>query len=156
MTQISVPASLLGKPSDSPEVQDLLRQGGGKPPKLKKGDREAYSVMKNVGLQLVFADEAYLTQNPMLARGEGALLLCCVIFCSADYPDYAPYQGVLPLGVQFSHTKAQMGARLGAPEWSNPSLGRERWLVDGVQYAVSYCDDADRILELSMQIPMPA
>lgn len=156
MSQITVAASILGKPSDSPEVQDLLRQGGGKAPKLKKGDFDAYSEMKSVGIQLAFADEAYLTKNPNLARGEGALLLWSVKFCSADYPGYTAFDGVLPLGVQFAHGKAQMGARLGAPEWSNPNLGKERWLVDGIQYAARYVDGADRILEFTMQVPMPA
>jgi len=111
--------------------------------------------MKNAGIQLVFADEAYLTKNPNLARGEGALLLYCVILCSADFPDYSEYAGALPLGIQFAHTHAQMRARLGTPEWTNPALGIERWLVDGIQYAATYVDDADRILELSMQIPVP-
>ena len=155
MTQVEDPISLLGKSSDSPEIQDMLRQAGAKDPKLKKGDVRAWVDLNDLGLALVFADEAFFTREENLAIGEGALILTSITIHSGDDPDFAAFAGVLPLGVEFSQSQRDLLARLGKPEWSNSFLLKDRWLVDGTRFLVQYADDLDRILTFSIQVPDP-
>src|SRR5262245_48927600 len=156
MSQLNVTPSLMGKPSDSPEVQDLLRQAGAKDPKLKKGDVRALLDLNTLGLALEFVDEAFFTQQEHLAIGEGALLLSGVAIYSAGYhPAFSAYPGLLPLGVQFGMSQSDLHAKLGKPEWANPSTQAERWQIDGVLYIVQYSEALDRILTFSMELPEP-
>lgn len=155
MTQIENPLSLLKKPSDSLEIQDLLRQGGVKDPKLKKGDVRAWVDLNKLGVALVFVDEAYYTGRDDLAVGEGALILNSITFHSSDNPDFTAFAGDLPLGVKFSQSQSDLLAKLGEPEWSNPRLRKDRWLVDGTRYLVKYADELDRIQTLSIEAPAP-
>ncbi len=151
-----IPMSLLGKPSDDTDVVALLQQGGAKPPKLKRGEVNDWVELKPIGAQLVFADEAYQTSSDSMARGEGALLLSGVLFFPEGYLDYDGFDGVLPLGLVFSQSQAVTRAKLGEPEWKNPALRADRWVVDGVQVRVQYDESLDAIETVSMALPMPS
>jgi hypothetical protein len=132
--------ALLGKSSDSTEVQDLLSQLGAKPPKLKKGDVDAYVVLDKQGLDLMFSDEAYVTKRPDLAIGEGKLLLITAWFKAAEPPKIAAYAEALPHGLNFGKSQADVHQLLGKPEWANPDVRRERWTIGGHQLLVRYTE----------------
>ena len=152
---LDVPTTLLGKPASAPEVQALLKQGGGKDPKRKKDDVNAWLELEKLGLGLVFTDEAFLTKNDKLAIGEGDLILTSVEFWSPGWRDEGAFTGTLPLRVDFRHSRAQVRSLLGQPEWSNDGLGLDRWRIEGVWYFAKYPDEFDRLLTFSMQIPDP-
>lgn len=153
MKQVSVPMSLLGKASDSPEVQAMLSQGGAKDPKLRKGDVNSWVDLNDLGLALVFTDEAHLTGQENLDIGEGALILTSIRFHSGINPDFSAFAGALPLGVKFSQSQADLAATLGKPEYSNALLSKDRWLVDGTWFFANYVDELDRLMTFSMQVP---
>jgi hypothetical protein len=155
VTRFDAPASLVGKPSDSAEVRDLLRLGSATDPKLKKGDVRAWVELNSLGLALVFVDEAFFTKRTDLAIGEGALLLSSVTFHTGSDPAYSPYAGALPFGVRFDQSQGELNAQLGPPERSNPRLRLDRWHINGVWYFAKYAPAADRLLTFSMQMPDP-
>ena len=49
MTQVQDPLALLGKASDSPEVQDLLRQAGAETAPNEEGGRSCVVGLKQAG-----------------------------------------------------------------------------------------------------------
>lgn len=108
VTDAATIVALMGKSSDSPEVAEWLRQAGAKPPKLKKGDFDAYVVLPDKGLELTFTDEAKHTMRKDSAIGEGALLLTSARFNSAAVPDFKPYPGQLPFGVALDSAQAEV------------------------------------------------
>ena len=146
-------AAVLGKSSDSTEVQDLLNQLGAKPPKLKKGDVDAYVVLDKQGLDLMFSDEAYVTKRSDLAIGEGKLLFMTAWFKAADPPTIATYAEPLPHGLDFGKSQADLHQLLGEPEWANPDVHRERWTIDGHQLLVRYTDKMSGLELVIVTVP---
>jgi hypothetical protein len=145
--------AVLGKSSDSAEVQNLLSQLGAKPPKLKKGDVDAYVVLDKQGLDLMFSDEAYVTKRSDLAIGEGKLLLMTVWFKAAEPPKVAAYAERLPHGLDFSKSQAEVHQLLGKPEWANPDVRRERWTIDGHQVLVRYIENMSGLELVILAVP---
>jgi hypothetical protein len=147
--------AVLGKASDSKEVQDLLRQLGAKPPKLKKGNVDAYVVLDDQGLELLFSDEAYVTKRKDLARGEGKLLLTTAWFKIADPPKVASYAEALPHGLAFTKSKGDVHKLLGKPEWANadPDIRRERWSVASHKIVVRYTEKLSGLEQVIASLP---
>jgi hypothetical protein len=146
--------ALLGKPSDAPEVIDLLRQMSAKAPKLKKGDTTAHVDAEKLGLELTFSDEAYLMKRSDLAIGEGNLILTNIRF-RAPEPAKAGYAGTLPHGVEFAKSQSDLQQLLGKPEVSNPNLAKDRWTIDGHWLFVRYKDDLLSVDNLGIQFLPP-
>ncbi len=155
MTQIKDPLSLLGRPSDSPEIQDLLRQAGVKDPKLKKGEVRDWLDLNDMGLALVFTDEAFLTGEKELAIGEGALILTSITFHSGGDPAFSAFAGNLPLGVKFTQSQSDLAAKLGVPERSNPRRRQDRWMIEKVAFYAKYSEKLDRIQVFGIFVPEP-
>lgn len=145
--------SLIGKPSDSLEVKDLLSRLKLKAPKLKKGDVRTTVEAKSAGFFLTFTDEAFLTKNENLSLGEGGLVLTGVSFLKANPPEWAGYTGDLPLQVRFEDSQRAVRARLGDPEWKNETLGTERWLKDGKRVFAQYDDELAHVTEFGVSLP---
>lgn len=150
---VTVPASLLGKPSDDPAIEALIAAGNGTPPKLARGEVRADVELKSLGVSLEFVDEAYHTQDPKLARGEGALLLATVFYYPENYRDYAGYAGALPGGLAFTMDQSAARKTLGQSEWDDKDLCTEGWNVDGNMLCVGYTDAFDALVDVSVQLP---
>ena len=150
---VTVPTSLLGKPSDDPAIEALISAGNGKPPKLPRGEVRADVELKGLGVSLEFVDEGFHTKNAKLARGEGALLLATIFYFPDGYQDYTGYAGVLPEGLDFSMNQAAARAKLGQSEWDDKDLCTEGWNVDGNLLCVGYTDAFDALVDVSVQLP---
>jgi hypothetical protein len=148
--------ALLGKTSDAPEVKDLIRQLGGKDPKLKKGDTTTYVLADKLGLDLMFSDEAYLTRRPNLAIGEGKLFLTSVRFKTDYPPKVKAYTGTIPHGIAFSSSHAALKKLLGKPHDSDPDLSMDQWLLGGNMVAVRYNDQMSEVKSVVVFVPPKA
>lgn len=134
--------NLLGKASDDANVQAWLNQLGAKSPKLKKGDTDAYVQVTHLGMEIVFTDEAFHTQNDNLAIGEGALIFTAIILYVASNDTHDIYSEPLPFGIQPQYTAKELKDFLGAPEVSNVRLRQDNWTVDGFKMAAKYAKDS--------------
>jgi hypothetical protein len=152
---ITVPLSLLDKPSDHPEVKQVLASLGAPAPKLKKGDVDAYSEAKDHGVYLTFKDEGQLRNDPKLAIGEGALILVAIGFQTSAAAGYQTYAGQLPFGVTFSMPRPDVHALLGAPEKTIAPLAKDRWTRDGVRFHVQFAKGFGPIHSIQASLPMP-
>jgi hypothetical protein len=144
--------ALLGKHSDSTEVDAFLKSVSAPSPKLPKGDQTTYSEVPESGLQLVFTDESTFTGDNELAIGEGALILSCVFFMGSE-PDYQRYADPLPYGVRFDMDRKELERTLGTPEWSDDELCTARWDKDGLKFSVKYADDFASVENCGVQKP---
>jgi hypothetical protein len=154
--QAAVIIGLLGKASDSPEVDTWLKQAGATPPKLKKGDFDAHVVLADDGLELTFTDEAKFNMRNDLAIGEGALLLTAVRFTSASVPDFKPYPGALPYGLAFTNSQSEVHGVIGKAEMSNPRLRIDRWTRDEHWVFAKYNQGLGGLQDLTVQLPPKA
>lgn len=154
MTDGTALIALLGKPSNSLEVIDLLQQLGSKAPKLKKGDTTAHVAAEKLGIELTFSDEAYLMKRSDLAIGEGKLILTNIRF-RAPEPSKAGYTGTLPHAIEFAKSQSDLQQILGKPEVSNPNLAKDRWTIDGHWLFVRYKDDLRSVDNLGIQFLPP-
>jgi hypothetical protein len=155
MTEQDRIVSLVGKASDSPEVQGWLKELKAPAPRLKKGDTTANVLSPKLGLEVVFTDEAFLTGRRDLAIGEGALLLTAIMLKSSRVPDFADYAGPLPKGIVFGDTPAQVQKKMGAPPKVHNFLPSESWNVDGLQLIVRYDDAKTGVEQVSLSAPRP-
>jgi hypothetical protein len=153
MTEAETLVGLLGKSSDSPEVAAWLSQAGAKPPKLPKGDTDAYVVLKDRGLELMFTDEAKHQMRNDIAIGEGALILSNVRFNSAAVPEFKPYAGPLPYGLAFPNSQADVQRVLGKPEQSNPRLRMDRWTREPHRAFAKYKEGLGELESFNVQLP---
>jgi hypothetical protein len=128
---------LIGKPSDSPEVAELLSELSAPKPRLKKGDVTTYVSLPSIGLDLVFQDEANHTKRSDLAIGEGALILISVALRS-NVPQYTDYTGPLPEGLTFGDSQVQVHQKLGTPTKVHGFLPKEFWTIRGCKLCVTY------------------
>jgi hypothetical protein len=147
--------SLVGKASDSSEVQAWLKELKAAPPRLKKGDTTANVVLPKAGMELVFTDEAFMTGRDDLAIGEGALLLTAVFLKSSRVADFADYAGTLPGGIVFGEAPDQVHKRMGLPETVHASLPKEFWTRDGLQIGVTYDREKTGVKQVTLVMPKP-
>lgn len=144
---------LLGQTSTAAEVIALLRTIGAKPPKLRRGEAKAYVLVQASGLQLIFTDEAEHTGDPLLAPGEGALILTNITFHTTASKGFKSYADHLPFGARFEMSRAALRAHLGQPEESDDDLCLDRWTIQGLWFFARYVKDLSCLLLCGVQIP---
>ena len=155
MTDQARLVSLIGQPSDSPDVQTWLQELKAPGPKLKEGDTDAYVSLPLLGMDLVFTDEAFQTRRPDLAIGEGALLLSAIMLKSSEVADYADYNGPLPGGIVFGDAPAEVHRKLGPPESVHDRQPKEFWTLSGLQLTVSYDRPKTKVKQVTLEVPQP-
>jgi hypothetical protein len=144
----------LGKSSSTPEVSGILRQLDATIPlRLKKGDTKVNVPSPKLGIELVFADEAFFLKRRDMAIGEGELLLTAVMFNAEGLGKWKAYAGVLPFALRFSNLPPEVYDRLGRPEWSNDLIGNNRWTKDGRWLFVVFAPDKQSIRRVIVQVP---
>jgi hypothetical protein len=148
--------SFIGMASESVEIQALLKELKAPVPRLKKGDTTANVTLPNLGMDLIFTDEAFFSRRPNLAVGEGALLLTAIMFKSSRVPDYTDYAGALPKDIRFGETPAQVQKKVGGPPKLHDFLPSESWALDGVQLSVRYDDEKTAVEQVSLVKPRTA
>jgi hypothetical protein len=144
--------SLIGMPSDSPEVAAWMGELKAPQPRLKKGDTDANVTLPELGMELVFTDEAFQNKRSDLAIGEGALLLTAIMF-KVRVPDFKDYAGPLPKGLAWSDTLDQVHKKLGNPAKVHPRMPTEFWTFDGAMLTVSYDKPKTTIEEVTLEVP---
>jgi hypothetical protein len=140
---------LIGKPSDSPEVTQLLSELSAPKPRLKKKDVTTYVALPKLGIDLAFNDEAHHAKRKDIAIGEGALILVSVALRS-NVPKYTDYAGPLPQGLSFGDTQAQVHQKLGAPKELHDFLPVEFWAVKRCKLSVTYDEKKTKVEEVSV------
>lgn len=129
---------LLGRPLSDPRVQRLLSQTGipEKKIRLKRGDSDVAVEDESLGLVLNFEEASDSLNLP-----EGTLVLCAVHAMAHGVQGHTAFAGVLPLELNFQHTRAQVREILGAPHWSSPVLPRDRWHHPAFRLSVGFRSD---------------
>src|SRR5215510_3216635 len=90
-------AMLLGKRCDDPVVLALI---GGDQQRISRVEHLGYAELKPVGIEVVFAEAAYLTPQLNLPD-PSALHIDCFHLHSDGHEGYAGYPAALPHGVSF-------------------------------------------------------
>jgi len=146
--------SLLGRTSDDPEVKTLLTESGiTKPPKLKRGDLDAYAVNKKLGLEIIFRDERYLDVKSQEYE-EGALVLWNVaMYCESE--NMESYPGELPIGLKCNLGRKEVVTKLGKkPAWEDKESGDARWDFPGYCLFITFDSQLKKIRNLGVQLPL--
>ena len=146
-------SSLFGLPSSDDKVRHLLRElGVTQVPSLNDGDTDVYVERKDLGLFLVFTDEAYFkkTDDPI---GKGPVVLTNVtVYCEAT-PDFKAYQGPLPFGLHVTGDRQAALKALGQPEEEIDDLNIDRWTINGAWVFIKYNEDLKSMVDFSFQTP---
>ena len=147
--------SLLGLTSHDEKVKGLLAEYGfTKPPRLNRGDIDVPLGNKKLGIDVNFTDERHLDVKSREHK-EGSLVLTNVRMYCDGHPTYKAFQGSLPLGLKCEMKSADAEAQLGKKaDWENPSRVRRRWDLKGHSLFIRFDETQDRILEVSVQLPL--
>jgi hypothetical protein len=87
-----------------------------KPPKIPKAERDAYLLLKKMGVELIFTDERFV-KIPDKVFPEGAMVLCNATFYLTNRDGYKPYAGKLPKSMKLEETKTEMLKAFGIPNF---------------------------------------
>jgi hypothetical protein len=144
--------ALIEMPSDSPEAAAWMGELKAPEPRLKKGDTDANVTLPELGMELVFTDEAFQNKRSDLAIGEGALLLTAIMF-KFRVPEFKDYAGPLPKGLAWGDTLDQVHKKLGNPAEVHPRMPKEFWTIDGVMLSVRYDKEKTAIKGVTLEVP---
>jgi hypothetical protein len=135
--------SLLGRHTEDPGIQKLLKDlNVKKPPRAKYDDPRADVEIKKQGWGMAFEDEDYLLKRDIKHYGEGKMILTALFF----YPDgnkdgYKGFPGELLNGVRLSDSRSDLLRKLKEPHAhyeSDGVLRNERWHFDEYRLVVNY------------------
>jgi hypothetical protein len=102
--------ALRGKPSDAPELVAWMRQLD-EQPSMEQSDADLYILFPKTGLELVFSEGRLAVTHIHGPDGEDSM---------------EGYRGVLPLGLYFQQSRADVVKVLGTPQKKRPA-----WMIPG-------------------------
>jgi hypothetical protein len=115
--EVATIMALCGKSSKDLEVIEFLKSlGFQKSPKCPSGEYNAYVGFKQLGLCLLFEDEAMLKQEDK-PLGKSPLILIGCFFYAAGEERYKEYAGIFPENIKFSDSIKEIADKLGTPEF---------------------------------------
>ena len=146
--------SYLGEPIEAPRVQQLLQElGVNEIPERKPGRTQINVLAPTHGLEFTFQPASELRDGGSLADSPERLVLS-VIFFRADYSDTgSTYSGRLPHELQFTNTRAQARALLGAPSGSSDRYKNDRWQFGSRSLTIDFADDEQSIKLVTAWLP---
>lgn len=145
--------SLLGSYYPEAQLRKFLETlGFSEKPQLPKGSMSTHLIREDLGIEITLTGERYL-DNPERTYPEGALVLKNIRFYGAGDPDYSPFYGILPHGLQFGSTLEQIYPLIGKPDWFDEDLAKARWkLSDHAVFANFNKNGQSRVYSFQMPI----
>jgi hypothetical protein len=144
-----------GRSADDPALAAALAAAGvTKKPKLQRDRAFVQFDLKGQGLALRFTDEAYLRELEDQDIGEGPLVFSGVLaYLNASVSDHL-YRKPLPSGLEADMPRAEVRAKLGAPDRSTdeedpPIL--DAWTRNGLEVIATY-SGAETLRMLGLQL----
>ena len=128
---------LLGKTADNAALAAVLGKLGARPPKLQRGEDEAYVDLPKLGIVLVF--EA----TPSGKRG--MLLTNVQFYAGLPNQDCSKFSGELPEGLLFEDSRDAVRKKLGRPDMQVDASGVDTWSRDDHELIVEYRIDLSGI-----------
>jgi hypothetical protein len=120
----------IGKPEESPQVQQLLTAiGWTKKLKMPNDDIDVRAAAPNLGVTMIFEPEA-----PKSSR----LIFSAVQFISDAEKGHKRFGGKLPAKLTFSDLKAEAIAKLGSPEDDDDDMRLTIWRFGGLKLAIDF------------------
>jgi hypothetical protein len=146
---------LLGKPYGDPALDAFLKSLAiTKAPKRKRGDDTVVLGNERLGVEITFRDEQCLDVRSV-AYMEGDLVLSNVRLYGPGHARFAAFAEVLPLGLRFDLSSAEVERRLGGkPAWADRDLAKSRWDLAGYCVFVTFEKQGSGIRSVAVQLPV--
>jgi hypothetical protein len=135
----------LGKPLESPEVTQLLKDLG-VTKKLKLGP-EGYTrvSLDKLGLLLAFEPAGPKTSK---------LVLDSVQFLGGGADGVTRYSGTLPRALEFTDSQKEVRVKLGKPTKAKKDFRMDQWIGDGRLLSVTYRKSLDEVSLILLGLPL--
>ena len=146
--------TLLGQPLDAPSVRQLLEELGLSPsPERKSGRTSVTKSAPRHGLEITFQPSKELRDGLAPGQSSECLVLSVIFFRAYRSPLDSGYVGVLPYGLQFTHSRTAAGALLGAPAGSSGRYKNDRWALGSLNLTIDFAEDEQSIALVTVWLP---
>jgi len=144
--------NLLGRRADDAAVRDALAKAGvTKTLNVERDRTDVRADIKNGGMTLVFADDAYLNAKDLPSGLSPPTLAEVILILS--HPKLVVYEGPLPLQLDRKTSQAALRSRFGNPYESNTDNRWDRWQVDGQLLTAAYSRDLQALNRVAVALP---
>ena len=140
--------SSFGKSAESAELEKIYKELNTlRRPDLDDEDETRYFdwvLVKRNGVELGFADAAYLAAEPAFRWGYGELLFCQVYFYG-NFDGITAWQGDLPFDLQFTDNRGIARQKLRQYEASRRSWRNDTWTLPAYDLTIVYRQADDMV-----------
>lgn len=144
---------LLGKSSDDPIVKaELAKIGQTKKLKVAKHDTDARVDIKGAGINLIFADPAFLYKLKNRSIGDDPPVLSEILLI-IKHPRDALYTGPLPFNLKREDSQAKLRGHFGEPFKHHDKYRWDSWMVGPLALTAQYTDDLQSLSRVKVKIP---
>lgn len=134
--------SLLGRPLDSPAVQQALTVLGMLPAPGVQPKRGLINVSsRERGLDISFKFAEKLRDEALLGVPRTCLITSVVFFHGPGFEGYNGYAQALPYGLRFGQSRVNVRTLLGAPSRSSIQYKNDRWDWERLFLTIDFTDD---------------
>jgi hypothetical protein len=148
----------LGTTGDDDHFAALLGQAGSVAlPSLDEEEPEQHFdwvLVRSRGVELGFADAAYLAGMPRAFWRDRGLTLCQLTFYSGGRQGVSAYAGELPYGLQMSDSRSTVRAKLAAHEATRRSHVTDCWSLGGHRVVVAYKPGGQGLDSVHIKCPL--
>ena len=154
--ETSVLESALGRPHNSPEIQDLFSALGIsekdlEPDPLDEDGRRIFEDAETLGIQLEFEDEGISGNAPYHVIGEGPWILD-QMFLLSSLDSGKEYSGEIPCGLNFKMSREQVRETLGAPTSETGVDDVDAWNMTSFRLVINYEISGGDIRYIGLQL----
>ena len=145
-----------GQSADSADLEVIFQELNTlRRPTLEDEDEISYFdwvLVKRKGIELGFADSAYLNAEPSMRWGHGELIFCQVYFYSS-FDGISQFEGELPFNLTFSDNRSTARQKLQRHESSRRSWKSDTWVLADYNTTVIYSEKTGLVERVSCRKP---